>query len=569
MSPDGEAASELGLVDGQHPESSAGMKILDTQAMRSVDRAAVEALGVPSLLLMENAALGVVEALLDLVPDAETASVFCGPGNNGGDGLAVARHLAVRGLRARTLVATTGRSYTGDAAVQFEIASKMNGMGLELAFLDGEPSPEEIAEASGAADVVVDALFGTGLSRSLEGRFAALVAAINDQPAPVVAVDLPSGLNGDLAEPIGPHVEADLTVTFAAPQIAHIFPPAANAAGMVVVSDLGVPEILVERAEGDLHLLEAVDFAPLLAPRRPGAHKGDFGHLLVVGGSVGKSGAAVLATRAAVRSGAGLVTAAIPGAIMEAFESASIESMGLALAEDPEGGLGDRALSDMTRAVEGKSAVAVGPGLGTVAGTSATVRRFVLESDLPLVLDADGLNAFSGALAELSGRTAPTVLTPHPGELARLLEIDTSEVVADRLESVRAAARSSRAIVVLKGQLSLIADPEGGVYVNPTGNAGMATGGSGDVLTGVIGALLAQKHDALSAAQLGTFVHGLAGDLAAGELGEVSLAAGDLLDFLASGFELVAGREPATSEVGASQRDAAHASAAKEEPSEP
>ncbi|MFQ5525359.1 MAG: NAD(P)H-hydrate dehydratase [Thermoanaerobaculia bacterium] len=522
------------------------MRILDTEAMRGVDRAAVEELGVPSLLLMENAALGVVEGALDLVPDAETVVVFCGPGNNGGDGLAIARHLAVRGLRARVLIVTGGRSYAGDARVQYEIARNMVGMGLELHEIgEGSPMPD-LAELSAGADLAIDALFGSGLSRPLGAGFTDLVAAINGLDIPVVAVDLPSGLDADRAEPIGPHVEADLTVTFAAPQIAHIFPPAAAFVGGLVVSDLGVPSELVAHAPGDLHLLEAGDLAPLLDPRPQTAHKGDFGHLLVVGGSVGKSGAAILASRAAVRAGAGLVTAAVPEAILEAFEAGAVESMSVPLSRAPGDGLGETALASMVEAASGKDALAVGPGAGTDGETPATIRRFTLESELPMVLDADGLNAFVGALDTLAGRSAPTVLTPHPGELARLLGVETSAVVSDRLGSVRAAADRSASVVVLKGHLSLIADPDGGVYVNPTGNAGMATGGSGDVLTGVLGALLAQKLHPVAAAQLATFVHGLAGDLAAERIGEVSLAAGDLLDFVPLAFEVLAGRELAS-----------------------
>ncbi len=519
------------------------MKILSTAAMRSVDRAAVEELGVPGVVLMENAALGVVEAALARVPSAESAAVFCGPGNNGGDGLAIARHLAVRGLRTRALVLTEGRGYTGDAAVQFEIARKMQGLGLELEDLDQTGELTVALERAAQADLVIDALFGTGLSRPLEGRFAELVAAINELPAPIIAVDLPSGLGGDHAEILGPHIEAEVTVTFAAPKIAHIFMPAASSAGEVVVSDLGIPDQLVERAEGDLFLLEPAHVAALLGPRQVDAHKGDFGHLLVVAGSAGKSGAAVLATQAAIRAGAGLVTAAVPEDVLPTFAAASIESMSVGLPVTSSG-LGDPALAALRAAATEKSAVALGPGLGTAEATGETIRRFVLESGAPLALDADGLNAFAGRLELLAARKAPAVLTPHPGELGRLLGVETGEVTADRLGSVRAAAERSGSVVVLKGHLSVIAAPGEGVFVNPTGNPGMATGGSGDVLTGMIGALLGQGLDPIAAAQLGTFVHGLAGDLAAGDVGEVSLSAGDLLGRVPAAFEIVSGRRP-------------------------
>ncbi len=518
------------------------MRILSIEAMREVDRVAIEELGVPGVVLMENAALGVVDAALAEAPDAESAVVFCGPGNNGGDGLAIARHLAVRGLRVVAVLATGGREYSGDARVQYEIACKMVGMGLELRVLSGETAPELAALAN--ADLAIDALFGSGLSRQLEGRFAELVAAINALDMPIVAVDLPSGLNGDQSEPLGAHIEADLTVTFAALKVAHVFPPASAAAGNVVIADLGIPFELVERAAGDLHLLSAGDLAPLLGPRPVAAHKGDFGHVLVAAGSTGKSGAAVLTAQAAVRAGAGLVTAALPESILEAFEAASIETMSTPLPVSGAGELAGEALAALVSVAEGKDAVALGPGLGTSSGTCETIRSFCLGVGLPLVIDADGLTAFAGQLRRLGKRSAATVLTPHPGELGRLLAVETADILADRVGAVRKAAEQSGAIVVLKGHLSLIADPEGGVYVNPTGNPGMATGGSGDVLTGMIGALLAQRMDALSAAQLATYVHGMAGDEGAMEVGEVSLAAGDLLAFIPSSFVALSGRGP-------------------------
>ncbi len=522
------------------------MKILSTRAMREVERIAIEELGVPGIVLMENAALGVVDAALTEVPEAESAVVVCGPGNNGGDGLAIARHLAVRGLRVVAVVATGGREYSGDARVQFEIAGKMSGMGLELRVLDAnsEAAAElEAAVADAGADLVIDALFGTGLSRPLGRPFASLVRAINALELPTIAVDLPSGLDADRSELPGPHIRADLTVTFAALKLAHVLPPASEAAGNVVIADLGIPMDLVERAEGDLYLLGGGDLAPLLRPRPVAAHKGDFGHLLLVAGGPGKSGAAVLAARSAVRAGAGLVTAAVPASIVDAFEAASIETMSVALPTSPASSgdeLCESALALLEREAEGKQAVALGPGLGTARGTCEVVRAFCLGVELPLVLDADGLNAFAGRIEALAGRARSTVLTPHPGELARLLGVATADIVEDRLGSVRRAARQSGAIVILKGHRTLIADPEGGVYVNPTGNPGMATGGSGDVLTGLIGALLAQGLEALAAAQLGAFVHGMAGDSAAATVGERSLAAGDLLGFVPSSFEALA-----------------------------
>ncbi len=505
--------------------------------MREVDRAAIEDYGIPSLVLMENAAIGVADAIAERFPAASSALIVCGPGNNGGDGLALARHLDIRGYRVRVVLATGGGEPRGDAGIQLRICRRQ---GLEIDEpREGEP-PAALLARHRDCDLVVDALFGTGLARPLEGAFAGLVEAINGIAAPRVAIDLPSGLSGSSAAAPGPRVSADLTVTFAAPKLAHVFPPAAEFVGEVVVTDLGIPRELLARAESDLELLSAEELAPALAPRRRGAHKGDYGHVLVVAGSPGKAGAAVLAARGAVRSGAGLVTVAVPESVMGVVDAASVESMSQPLPVTGAGALADEAVAAVLSTVGDKDALALGPGLGQAPETARSIRRIALETSLPLVLDADGLNAFVGAVASLAERRGETVLTPHPGELARLLGVTTAEVVADRIGAARRAAELSGAIVALKGHLTLVADPLGGVAVNPTGNPGMATGGSGDVLTGMIAALAGQGMGAALAARLGVFLHGLAGDLAAEERGEISLSAGDLVELLPTAFERLA-----------------------------
>ena len=511
------------------------MRILTAEAMREVDRAAIEELGIPSLVLMENAAIGVVEALGKVFGEAESAAVFCGPGNNGGDGLAVARHLSVRGWEVRIFLVTGGRELSTDAQVQLGICRKAELPVLEL------PTADRLGaalEAASECDLVVDALFGTGLTRPLEGLFAQVVDAINALPMPCVAVDLPSGLSASEAQPIGLHVKADLTVTFAAPKVAHVFPPAADAVGEMVVTDLGIPPRLVEDVEeeaGDLHLLMGEELADLLPEREPGSHKGDYGHALIVAGSPGKAGAAILAARAAVRAGAGLVTAAVPEPILQTVDLGSIESMTLGLPAGASGHLLDEAAGIVLDAAEGKAVLALGPGLGQEPATVASIRRIALDCPLPLVLDADGLNAFAGRAGDLAARRVETVLTPHPGELGRLLGVSTVQIQEDRVAAARGAAEETGAIVVLKGHLTLVASGTA-VFVNPTGNPGMATGGSGDVLTGLIAGLIAQGLDALDATVLAVYLHGLAGDLAAGRVGETALAAGDLIEMLPAAY---------------------------------
>ncbi len=509
------------------------MRVLDAEAMREVDRAAIEDLGIPSLVLMENAAIGVADAIGETYPEATSAAIFCGPGNNGGDGLALARHLTARGYQVEIRLVTGGSGLSGDAGVQLEIC---RNQGLTLHEYGPGDSKIDAFESASRLDLVVDALFGTGLTRPLAGHFAQVVEAINTLPVPCVAVDLPSGLDGSRAAVMGPHIQAELTVTFAAPKIAHVLLPAAEAVGEVVVADLGIPSALIERATGALHLLTGDELAGYLSPRSPISHKGDFGHAMIVAGSVGKAGAAILAARGAVRSGAGLVTVATPASVAQTVELGSLESMTMPLAEDQDGGVSEPGVEAVLEFARGKQVLAVGPGLGTCPTTVQFIRSIVAAAEIPVVLDADGLNAFAGAIADLAASGAEKILTPHPGELARLLAVSTAEIQADRVASARLAARQTSAVVVLKGFQTLVAEPTGAVFVNPTGNPGMASGGTGDVLTGIITGLLSQGLDISAAACLGAFVHGSAGDRAMTECGQIGLTASDLLSHLPEAF---------------------------------
>ncbi|MCP3961716.1 MAG: NAD(P)H-hydrate dehydratase [bacterium] len=510
------------------------MRILNADEMKEVDRWAIEELGIPSLVLMENASIGVADTIAESFPAAGSVVILCGPGNNGGDGLALARHLDARGYRLHTYLVIRGSRPRGDAAVQLEILERA-GLPVEEVEADDDLGP--VLAACADSDLIVDALFGTGLTRPLADHFGELVAGLASMREKLLAVDLPSGLDASRAEAPGSHSLAAVTVTFAAPKWAHVFAPAAEAVGEVVVTDLGIPPFLVDEAPGDLHLLTGGELSAGLMRRVPASHKGDFGHALLVGGSPGKAGAVILAARAAVRGGAGLVTAAVPESILQTVDGGSLESMTVGLPADADGALGVGAVEVVTAAAAGKRAVAIGPGLGLATGTIEAVRTLVTELDLPLVLDADALNALAGQLSDLQGRTAPTVLTPHPGEMGRLLGISTAEVQADRVGAARAAAQRSGAVVVLKGHRTLIADAEAGVWVNPTGNPGMASGGSGDVLTGLVASLLAQEYEVLTAAQLAVYLHGLAADLAIEDIAPEALRAGDQIEALPRAFD--------------------------------
>jgi NAD(P)H-hydrate epimerase len=506
------------------------MRILDVAGSREIDRVAVEEYGIPGLVLMENAALGAVDALCEAYAAAERVVILCGPGNNGGDGLAMARHLDLRGFVVEVLL-VGDRELAGDAALQ-ESVSRRQGVKIsrvtEAAAL---PDPGD------AWDLAVDALFGVGLGRPLDGVYAAAVEWVNALKIPTLALDLPSGLAGDSSQLVGPHVEADLTVTFETPKPAHVLPPAMKAVGGLVVAGLGIPPAIAAGVPGDLHLVTGELAQEWLPRREPATHKGALGHVLIAAGSLGMGGAAVLAARGAVRGGAGLVTSAVPEPLVPTVDAASLESMTLALPARPSGAFAQEAAAEVMHAAASRDVLAIGPGLGDDAVDF--VLEVVAGAALPLVVDASAITALAGQPEVIRGRTHPTVVTPHPGELARLLGVETGAVVEDRIAHVREAMRVTGATVLLKGQATLVGTPGGEIWVNTTGNAGMATGGTGDVLTGLLAALWAQGLEAGPAAALAAYVHGLAGDLAAEESGETSLAAGDLLPQLARAMRRV------------------------------
>ncbi|MFH1177718.1 MAG: NAD(P)H-hydrate dehydratase [Acidobacteriota bacterium] len=482
--------------------------VLDSEGMRAADRRTIVDLGMPSLVLMEAAAAAVTDVVAERFATAGRVVVACGPGNNGGDGLAVARQLACRGFSALVALLVEPRALAGDAAKQLELARSF-GIPVAACWPGGDGG---LGEALADADVVVDALFGTGLDRPVTGFWAEMIRILNNVGVPVVAVDIPSGLSGSSSAVAGEAVEAALTVTFAAAKIAHVLPPACWRCGEVAVADIGIPPWVV-REEAALGLLEAADLAAWLPQRAVDAHKGPFGHLHGVAGRVGRAGAAALAAQAGVTAGAGLVTVATPAGAVAPIQAIVPEAMVDPLPQDEDGAARGDGLAPLLAKA---TALAVGPGLGLGAGPARILEQVLSEWRGPLLLDADALTLLAGRLGALASREGGTVLTPHPGELGRLLGWPTERVVGDRLAAARAAAAASGAVVLAKGARTIIAGPEGTVMVNPTGTSGLASGGAGDVLTGVIGALLAQGLAPAEAAACGAYLHGRAAELAAG-----------------------------------------------------
>jgi NAD(P)H-hydrate epimerase len=488
------------------------MKIVDAAQMRNIDRRATERFAIPSIVLMENAATAVVDAIFAHYPDCDRVAIFCGVGANGGDGFAVARHLENRGVVPVILIAGERAKYSGDALTNLTICER-----LGIPMYDVTSPIDEALVHAADADVIVDAIFGTGLNRAPEGIHAELIRAIAELRRPVIAVDLPSGANASSPVPFDPCVNAEVTVTFAAPKLCHVFEPAASYCGEVIVADISIPEAAIEDENVTLALITPRDVQPLIAPRLSSTHKGTYGHLGVIAGSPGRSGAAVMCARGAIRTGVGLVTVMTDGETAKLVHAGAIEAMTVS---------GD----DISTFIEKKSAVLIGPGLADDDASYARVRHLVAAIELPMIIDASALNAFASRASELNPHKRPRVITPHPGELARLLGKTTSEINDDRIGAARDAARITNCVAVLKGYQTLIADPEGQVRVNPTGNPGMASGGMGDVLAGIIGAFLARDVDPFEAACCGVYLHGLAGDILKEEMGDTGLAATDLAE---------------------------------------
>lgn len=525
------------------------MKILTAEQMREVDRLSTEISGIPSLILMENAGFGLYLAIRERFEATENPriAIICGKGNNGGDGLVLARQLINRGYSPDVFLLAKKSEVSGDAAVNLNILDQSNYPVFQIS--SGE---EWYAAASSLEvyDLIVDAILGTGITSPLRGFYSQVVSDINETEAFILAVDIPSGMFSDTVEPPAQSVWADMTVTFTAPKSAQVLGEGLEAVGELIVAPIGSPPELMDRPEFFVNLLTLDSVAAHWRSRTKASHKGTYGHVAVISGSRGKSGAACLSSFAALRTGSGLVTAFIPESIQAQVASMHPEVMTEGYFATEEGTFSASAAEAVLADLTGKDAAAVGPGLTIHPETVEFVRRIIRESKVPLIIDADGLNALSQEfLAGRNSRSAPLILTPHPGEFARLTERPVTEIMSQPVEAARAFSTAHSVWLVLKNFRTLIATPEGQVFVSPTGNPGMATAGMGDVLTGVltsvIGASFAQgqigPENVTAAACFGVFLHGLAGDLASSEINENALIAGDVVEFLDNAFETLSG----------------------------
>jgi len=519
------------------------MKVLTAREMRDVDRLTTERYGVPSLTLMENAGKSVAQFIQQRFPHLERRRIviLCGRGNNGGDGFVVARHLLEMGARPVVFLFAPPGDVRGDAAVNL---MRWQGASGEVNVILNEVDWRSSKGPLASAEITVDALLGTGFHGPVEGLLMHVVQDVNRRgPGKfVVAVDIPSGLPADGGDLEGGVVAADHTVSFTAPKLGMLRGLAQQFTGRLVVRDIGSPaELIEEVGEGGIRWLEYGELVSFAIPRRAQGHKGDYGHALIVSGSVGKSGAAVLASQGALRVGAGLVTVATPEPVLPMIAADAPEIMTEPLPATKSGSISVRSIDGgrIEALLKGKRVLAIGPGLSINDETQQVVHTIVGKRMLPTIVDADGLNAFEGIAGELKDAKGQLAVTPHPGEMARLVGCSTSDIQSHRLELAQSAAADWNAFVVLKGHQTVIAAPDGQAWVNSTGNPGMGTAGTGDVLTGMLAGLTAQygTNSWGKVLSFGVFLHGLAGDIAAAETGEAPLIASDLIQAIPRAYQ--------------------------------
>jgi NAD(P)H-hydrate epimerase len=504
------------------------MLLVTASEMQAMDRQTIESCGIPGSELMENAGRGAARFLLDYFTDVTKSSIgiIAGKGNNGGDGFVIARYLSQKGIRVSVYLLAKSSALKGDSAANLRLLSPLEVPVIEI--------PDETAFAKFKSDMQhfdlwVDAILGTGLTSDVKGYYRDVITFINSLHKPVFAVDIPSGLNSDTGQPCGTCIQAQATATFGFAKTGHILQPGAAFSGKLEIVDIGIPGQIAEEIGPNQYLLTPDQIQKYFQPRKPDTHKGKTGHLLVIAGSPGKTGAAAMTAMAAMRSGAGLVTLGVPRCINAIVESQVLEAMTEPLPDIENGRLGESAYDAVMQLASGKQCLALGPGLGQTKETKNLVCRIIKESPIPLVIDADGLNNLAGHTKILKKLSVPVILTPHPGEMARLMGTTAQSVQQDRIKSARDFALHFNVHLVLKGAATVIAHPDGSAYLNPTGNSGMACAGMGDVLTGVIAGFITQGFTPISATRAGVYLHGCAADTLAESIGPVGYLASEVM----------------------------------------
>ncbi len=525
------------------------MKLAYAEQMRQLDESAIKTYGIPGIVLMENAGVGTVQAINENYGDlhGRTVAIIAGPGNNGGDGLVIGRHILQQGGFPVIFLLAGPKKIRGDAGINLKIIGNLD---IPIYPLTTRKKLSSLQNFLPNCDLVIDAIFGTGLQRKVAGLFADAITLVNQALVPVISVDIPSGLDSDTGLPLGSCVEADLTVTYGLAKPGHFTGIGPEMCGRLGIVDIGLPPAALEEADLQTEVLEDHTVAEYLPERSTFSHKGTYGHLLVIGGSRGKTGAALLCARGALRSGCGLVTVGLPGDLDHIVPAALPEAMSLALSTSGQGYADIKDYQTISKTLAGKQAMVIGPGLGQAKPTGQLVARLYREELLPMVIDADGLNLLATSPEGLAEPPAPRILTPHPGEMARLTGKKNAEVQANRLAAAKELAVANGVYVVLKGAGTIIAGPDGRAAINSSGNPLLAAGGSGDVLAGMIGSLLAQGLPAWEACCLAVYTHGLAADhLAEDRNVQSGLLASEFADQLPTAFAELLNNEEDTDEI--------------------
>ncbi len=514
------------------------MFVVTPDEMKTIDNRAIKDFKIPGIVLMENAAIGVYQVIKReyYLLGNEKILVVCGTGNNGGDGFAVARHLFLNGFDVTTIFLNPKNAEPrGDALINYNILREVGAPVINVI----EDQQVEDNKHLFASDYIIDAIFGTGLKAEVGGIYRRAIDRINASKATVVAVDIPSGIEGATGRIMEAAVKASATVTFGYPKRGHLLYPGREYAGSLHVVPISLPADSAKAVGVKAFTLDDEEVASMLKDRPSNGHKGTFGHVAVMAGSTGLTGAACLTSLGALRAGAGLVTLGVPASLNPIFENKLTEVMTLPLYDEGTGYFHPDCMDQVYEFLKGKDVLALGPGISKNSGIFKIIRNIISDIDISIVLDADALNNISKDIDILKSRKGPTVITPHPGEMSRLTGLEVSNILKDPVAVASDFARRFNVIVLLKGAASVAADPGGRIYINRTGNSGMGTGGTGDVLTGIIASLIAQGYHPFNATVLGSYIHGRTGDFVAKELGKVSLIAGDLIDFVPQTFNFL------------------------------
>ncbi|CCK79253.1 bifunctional ADP-dependent NAD(P)H-hydrate dehydratase/NAD(P)H-hydrate epimerase [Desulfobacula toluolica] len=509
------------------------MILVTANQMRDMDKQTIESFGIPGRVLMENAGKGAFDFLLKKFKNltAKKIAVMAGRGNNGGDGFVIARYLMEKKIAVTIFLLSSKKKVTGDAKANMDLAQKLCNLSQTCSIV--EIPDAEAFEAQRVKilhhDFFIDAILGTGLNSDVRGFFKDAIEVMNTSSKPIFSVDIPSGLHSDTGQPLGASVKADATATFALAKPGHVLYPGNVYTGDLKVIDIGIPNFIAQEQSIQLSLIEKKEVAACFTPRKFQSHKGSFGHLLVIAGSVGKTGAAALCANAAMRCGTGLVTLGVAQSLNQNIETLVAEPMTHPLPEQDKGFLSDHCFDEIQTLLKGKQALAIGPGIGTRAGTKQLVKKLIQTSQVPLIIDADAINCIADDSNILKQKKVPAILTPHPGEMARLCKASPSDIQADRIGTASRFASEFNTILILKGAQTIVSFPDGRSCICPTGNPGMASGGMGDVLTGMIAGFCAQGFSPENASLAGVYIHGLCADTLCRDMGGFGFIATDII----------------------------------------